>query len=340
MQPHPYCPALTPLTSALRPHCLVRDLSRSRLDHTGSEVVISKSDLDRILTVIAHSHAPSTRETYGSGLLVFHVFCNSRGILEAQCCLASSILILAFIASCMGMYSGKMLENYLYSVHTWHLLHSQPWLAHHNQVLSVLEGGKHLAPPTSTRPKCATFTVELLSNLHAAFDLTTLLHATFTVLSLQCFDPAIHVKVSDMRVETDKNGFDVTVFHLLQTKVALAGEDVYWAVQSGVIDPQAVLANHLAINKPSVSDALFSWSHQNGMRLLMRSEFLKCLQCAHNRLSGESLKGHGIHIGGTLEYLLHGVPFKSIKMMGCWSSDVFLLYDRPVLEPFMHYVLP
>ncbi|KAG2339695.1 hypothetical protein BDR05DRAFT_977663 [Suillus weaverae] len=226
--------------SALQlPHCLVRDrlrlwvppVSRLHLDHTGSEVAISESDLVHILT-----------ETYGSGLLVFHVF--------SQCCPASSILILAFIALCAGMYSGKMLENYLYS----------PWLAHHDQVSSALEGGKHLAPPTSTRPKRAAFTVELLSNLHAAFDLTTPLHAAvyaclttsfftlmhmgeFTVPSLQRFDPAIHVK-------TDRNGFEVTVFHLPRTKVALAGEDVYWAAQSGVIDPQATLTNHLTINKP------------------------------------------------------------------------------------------
>jgi hypothetical protein len=67
----------------------------------------------------------------------------------------------------------------------------------------------------------------------------------------------------------------------------------------------------------------------------------------------ELLKSHSVRIGGTLEYLLQGVPFKSVKKMGHWTSDAFLIYlqqhavtlalylqDCPVLEPFMHYTLP
>ncbi|KAG1899635.1 uncharacterized protein F5891DRAFT_1189444 [Suillus fuscotomentosus] len=111
-----------------------------------------------------------------------------------------------------------------------------------------------------------------------------------------------------MRDETDRNGFCVTVFHLPRTKVALAGEDVYWAAQTGTIDPLAAMKNHLDINKPSTGDALFSWRHQSGLRPLTRSQFLQCLQTASDSLGGGALKGHGIRIGGTLEYLLRGVP--------------------------------
>ncbi|KAG2339249.1 hypothetical protein BDR05DRAFT_892094 [Suillus weaverae] len=80
---------------------------------------------------------------------------------------------------------------------------------------------------------------------------------------------------------------------------------------------------------------------------------MKCLQDTNNRLGGESLKAHGIRIGGTLEYLLRGVPFETVKTMGRWHSDSFQVYlrkhavilapylqDHPLLEPFMHYVLP
>ncbi|KAG2057448.1 hypothetical protein BDR06DRAFT_179454 [Suillus hirtellus] len=80
---------------------------------------------------------------------------------------------------------------------------------------------------------------------------------------------------------------------------------------------------------------------------------MKCLQDANARVGGDSLKGHGIRIGGTLEYLLRGVPFETVKTMGRWNSDSFLLYlrkhavilapylqDHPVLEPFMRYALP
>jgi hypothetical protein len=65
------------------------------------------------------------------------------------------------------------------------------------------------------------------------------------------------------------------------------------------------------------------------------------------------LKGHGLRIGRTLEYLLHGVPFDVVKAMGRWSSKAFTIYLQhyamiltpyiqasPVLEPFMHYTIP
>lgn len=43
-------------------------------------------------------------------------------------------------------------------------------------------------------------------------------------------------------------------------------------------------------------------------------------------LGEESLKGYGIQIGGTLEFLLGGVPFDVMKPLGHWSSDTFTLY--------------
>ncbi|KAG2068164.1 hypothetical protein BDR04DRAFT_1025211, partial [Suillus decipiens] len=61
----------------------------------------------------------------------------------------------------------------------------------------------------------------------------------------------------------------------------------------------------------------------------------------------------GLRIGGTLEYLLCGVPFETVKAIGCWSSDTLMGYlqkhavimapylqDTLVLEPFTHYALP
>jgi hypothetical protein len=83
--PRPYPAGLTPLVSPLSPHCLARDQLRfwvpmakcSHIDSTDTPIPISDEDLDRILAVISHSHAVGTRETYGSGLLVYHVFCDT-----------------------------------------------------------------------------------------------------------------------------------------------------------------------------------------------------------------------------------------------------------------------
>ncbi|KAG2341250.1 hypothetical protein BDR05DRAFT_949845 [Suillus weaverae] len=295
--------------------------------------MLSDSDIDRILLVIVHSHAPNTCKVYGSGILVFHVFCDSRNVLESQWCPASSVLLLGFLATCAGLYMGSTLKTYFYGIRAWHLLHGQPWVVDQAQASFMLEGAKHFAPVKSTHPKCAPFTMELLLVIHSTLNLTSPLHAAvfgclttsfftiahtgeFTMSSLKGFDPETHVKVGDLWFETDCHGFRVVIFHLPHTKTSLTGEDVYWAAQSGLLDPKAALNNHFAINTPLPSEAPFSWCHQCDMRVLTQSAFMKCLKQASECLGMGDLKGHGIWIGGTLEYLLWGVPFKSVKAMG------------------------
>jgi hypothetical protein len=54
------------------------------------------------------------------------------------------------------------------------------------------------------------------------------------------------------------------------------------------------------------------------------------------------LKGHGIRIGSTLEYLLRHIPFDVVKVKGRWASDAFLLYLRKhaqILAPYMQAAL-
>ena len=107
--PHKYPTNLTPRVSELHPHCAARDclrlwkptFSRSPDDQ---RVEITDSDLDRLITVINTSWQPTTRETYGAGLLVYHVFCDLRLIPEDSRCPADSLLMLTFISSCAGSY--------------------------------------------------------------------------------------------------------------------------------------------------------------------------------------------------------------------------------------------
>ncbi|KAG2049823.1 hypothetical protein BDR06DRAFT_1067416, partial [Suillus hirtellus] len=281
----------------------------------------SDSDIDRIITVLSHSHAPSTWETYGSGLLVFHVFCDACAILEDQHCPASSVLILAFIAACSGLYSGKSLENYFYAIRAWHLLHGQAWLMNNDQFSLAISGSKRLAPITSKQPKRAPFTVDILVAIRSTLDLSSPLHAAiyaclttsfytithigeFTIPSLLNFNPQCHIQVCDWHFDVDRHGFHIAIFHLLRTKTSLLGEDVYWATQSGQSDPEAALLNHLSVNKLASTAALFSWRHHTRMCPLTRNEFIKCLQSSSDRLGLGSLKAHGLCIGGTLKYLL------------------------------------
>ncbi|KIJ61935.1 hypothetical protein HYDPIDRAFT_95331, partial [Hydnomerulius pinastri MD-312] len=62
-----------------------------------------------------------------SGLLIYHVYCDMHDTPEHQRCPISPTLLLAFLSSCAGVYSGSALSNYASGIKAWHLLHGLPW---------------------------------------------------------------------------------------------------------------------------------------------------------------------------------------------------------------------
>ncbi|KIK77081.1 hypothetical protein PAXRUDRAFT_59407, partial [Paxillus rubicundulus Ve08.2h10] len=61
---------------------------------------------------------------------------------------------------------------------------------------------------------------------------------------------------------------------------------------------------------------------------LMKTKFTQCIAEVAKAASLKPLQGHGMHIGGTLKYLMHNVSFETVKAKGCWKSDAFQLYNR------------
>jgi hypothetical protein len=99
--------------------------------------------------------------------------------------------------------------------------------------------------------------LSLLDPLDAAVFacLTTTFFATartseFTVNNLSTFDPLRHVTRGHMSIQRDRLGLEITNFRLPHTKAAPQGEDVNWAKQDGLADPQRALQNHFTINNP------------------------------------------------------------------------------------------
>ncbi|KAG2038535.1 hypothetical protein BDR03DRAFT_805710, partial [Suillus americanus] len=316
---------------------------------------LSDDNLNHILSIIGHSLASGTQETYGSGLLVFHVFCDAQGVSKEQQGPTSSVLLLVFIANCAGMCSGKTLENYYYGVCVWHLLHGLDWLANQAQVVLALQDGTCLAPVTSKHPKCHPFTIPILLQIRSLLVLSEPLDAAVwaclvtlffslvrlgevMVHSLLAFDSSLHVKVSDIHYAEDRHGLKVTILCFPQMKMSCTGEDLYFAAQSHNFDPNHALRNHLHVNSPASLDALFSWKHHSGQWPLTWSEFLRALDHISQHLQIKPLKGHGVQIRRTLEYLLHGVPFETVKVMGRWSGEAFVKYLRQhavVMAPYL-----
>jgi len=250
------------------------------------------------------------------------------------------------------------LRNYLSGIRAWHILHGVPWDVNDDENEIIIKAAKPLTPKSSRRDKRLPYTVEYMESLiqhldpklplHAAVIacLTTCFYCTarvgeFTVKNLNAFDPNVHVKKSNMRVEKDRQGLEQTTFFLPRTKTSIDGEDVYWAKQNGSTDPQTTIFNHFEINKPEDEGPLFAYQTHSGPKPLTKTKFLQTLNLAATQAGLQPCKGHGIRIGATLEYLLRRVPFEVVKVKGRWASNAFVLYLRrhaQVLAPFMQAV--
>ncbi|KIJ09016.1 hypothetical protein PAXINDRAFT_17891 [Paxillus involutus ATCC 200175] len=121
-------------------------------------------------------------------------------------------------------------------------------------------------------------------------------------------------------------------FSIPATKSSPDGEEVHCAPHEPTTqtDPKSAMEAHFRINQDEPHAHLFSWKHPSGpMRPLSKKKVTKRIDSiakAHPDLP--DLKGHSLRIGGTLHYLLNGVPFNVVKTMGRWSSESFTLYLR------------
>ena len=88
----PYKQDLTPALSPLRPHCLVRqrlslwlpNLSAARSSVSDRGPPLDDAEVKQVLLIMGVSLAESTRELYGTGLLVFHVYCDTKSVPDSQ----------------------------------------------------------------------------------------------------------------------------------------------------------------------------------------------------------------------------------------------------------------
>jgi hypothetical protein len=336
----------------------------------------SKEDHQRIADVMSHAWEEDTRETYGSGLLVYHVYCDGKDILEHERAPASQLLLSGFVSALAASYSGKTISNYFYGVRAWHILHGISWHLEKAEMETMLRAAQKLTPPSSKKEQRRPYTPDFIAALSHHFDhtnpldaavyacLTTCFYASarlgeFTVRRLDGFDHNKHVTPRNLSQDQDRNGLKVTVLHLPTTKTAqIEGEDIFWARQDGPTDPCAAMANHLIVNNPLEDHHLFSYEQKKGNKTiwqpLTKTKFLDRVKKAALAANLDPLQGHGIRIGSTLEYLLRGMPFDIMKSKGRWASDAFLLYLRKhavimapyiqakstVHEAFIRYTMP
>lgn len=348
-------PSAEPAT--LRPHCTAKErlLAWQPVHARTLQHPLQKEDTQRLLSVLPHAWADSTKETYGSGLLAFHTFCDFKAIPESERAPVAEDIMSAFIAHLAGAYAPSTVVNYVSAVQAWHDVHGLTWNINERETELLYKAARNLAPPTSKRPAREPYTLATIAAIRERLDLTTPLHAAvfacltttffaaartgeFTIPNLKAFDPARHITRAGISVQQDRNGLQMTCFRLPWTKKSPIGEEVNWAKQVGPHDPGEALDNHLRINDPPAAVPLFAYRSRSSFIPLTRSKFLKVLDTAFAAAGLAPLKGHGIRIGATLEYLLRKIPFDVVKVKGRWAGDSFLIYLRKhaqILAPYM-----
>ena len=112
-----------------------------------------------------------------------------------------------------GAYSGSTINNYIYGIHAWHLIHGAKWQMEVAELEALLSAAKKITPATLRRKKRVPYTPDFIlaikgqlqlnkpqdatiySCLTAAFYATACL-GEFTVPNLRAFNPIAHVKPS------------------------------------------------------------------------------------------------------------------------------------------------
>ena len=87
--PAPYPNHLTPNPSALRPHCLARERLKRwtpalQPPALNDAVVLTEEERERVKETMLHAWGDDTQLAYGAGLLMWHCFCDEKGVPEVS----------------------------------------------------------------------------------------------------------------------------------------------------------------------------------------------------------------------------------------------------------------
>ncbi|EJD44540.1 hypothetical protein AURDEDRAFT_65153 [Auricularia subglabra TFB-10046 SS5] len=359
MRPRPYAAHLAPRPSSLRPHCLARErLLLWRPLPSALNASFTADNRRLVFNVLSRSLAPGTLETYGSGLLLFHVICDSHGIAEHARAPAGQNVIALFIAELVGRYSETAIRNAVAAVRAWHVLHRHQWSPNDAEVDALIRSAGKEAP--RRRPVRAAFdlvTLELLvARLNPVFPLDAAVKAALLVCfwgtarlgellprafqGPNGFAPSRFVTTANLRHSHDDHGNPISILHVPQTKVEpVLGEDIYWAPRAGFSDASSALQQHLALNVPTPAAHLFAYRDKHRrLKTLTKATFLTRLGTAAAAAGVPAPRGHSVRVSSTTHYLLNGLSFEAMRIKGRWASNAFMLYLRRHAEIMAPYL--
>ncbi|KAF5324753.1 hypothetical protein D9611_004181 [Ephemerocybe angulata] len=257
------------------------------------------------------------------------------------------------------MYSGSTVRNYVSGVRAWHTCHALTWRVDEIHLTAALRAADRLAPPTSKKPKRPPVTPAWLEAIAAKMNASSHLDAALFACLCTVFwsvsrlgEFAVKGAVASFptskaprraafteHVRVPQGDLFVSQVHIPATKTTMEGETAVWSAQPGPSDPVAAMRRHLDLNNPGMQDHLFAYRDASGKLLpLTRSKIRSRVRALVALAHVAPLTGHSLRIGGVLVFLLRGVSFEVVKVLGRWASEAFTLYLREyahILAPYI-----
>jgi len=348
VKPAHYTKDLCPLPSTRRPHVLASKCLQCWIPLHGWESAenspsnLTPEDIWQIAIVMGKLWEELTLAAYGSGLLNFHVYCDQKGIPDDQCMPASPILINTFISSLAGTYSGSTIDNYVYGIRAWHILHGVRWQMDTAELEALLKLAEKTTPLTSRRKKRVPYTLDFILAIWASYIWTShsMLQSTAASQLLSTWQGiwgSLWYQTSQL--STRKYTSRHLTSELSMTEMASAQPSstspgprppcmVRMSLgpnnQVTLIWKQPLCTTWQSTNPQPMG--IFSYLKDSQYCPLMKMGFIRTVAAAVRKAGLDPCQGHSIHIGSTLEYLLRETPSKVMKVKGWWASDAFLVY--------------
>lgn len=128
---------------------------------------------------------------------------------------ASPILIASFLATLANLFSNKTIQNYIYGLCAWHILHNSLWAMNKDELKTMLKAAEKLTPESLQRMKCCPYMPKFITAVKHKLDLDTPLDAAvfaclttcfyttaclgeFTVCWLDAFNPTLHITPANL----------------------------------------------------------------------------------------------------------------------------------------------
>ena len=227
-----------------------------------------------------------------------------------------------------------MLQNYVAGVRAWNIVHRQPWVMNKAQLDTTLKRADILTPELSKKSPRDPCTIDILTCILEKLDpnnprdaaiitcCTSLYYSIacsgeLTVPNLKAFKLSDHVKILDIRKILLEGRAQLTSIHIPKIKInCTQGEDTFWVKQGGPTCPEAALENHIRVNNPQPHKYLFTYTFRWQRCPLTKPIFTQCITEAAREVGVPPLQGHAFRIRETLEYLLRGYSFETVKVKG------------------------